>query len=202
MTKRRIHLESFEPDTPPDTPATQIELDAGAFEEERLAAFEKGYTAGWDDAIAAQESEGLRLRSDIAQNLQQLSFTFHEARQSVLMGLKPLLVEMAAKLLPTMARQTLAPIVAEQLSPIAETLSSAPISVVANPDSLGQIEDLLAERSALPLVFVAEPSLGEGQVYLKFAETETHIDLDEVINLISEAIQIYFTANQQESAHG
>ena len=200
MTRQRIELESFEPEEV--QPEAQIALDPRAFEEERLAAFEKGYTAGWDDAVAAQEAEGTRLRSELAQSLQELSFTYHEARQQILAALRPLLVEIAAKMLPAMARHSLAPMVAEQLAPLSEAVTSVPISVVANPAALPLIEDILASRSSLPLVFVGEPSLGEGQVYLKFAETETRIDLDGVIGLIAAAIDTYFSANQEEMAHG
>lgn len=202
MKKSRIKLECFEPEPNAAAAPAPLDIDHDAFEEERLAAFEKGYSAGWDDAVAAQEAEGARLRADIGQNLQELSFTYHEARQNVLMALKPLLSEMAAKLLPALARQSLAQMVAEQLFPLAESLSSVPITVVANPHSLPQIEEVMAQRSGLPLVFAAEPSLSEGQAYLKFAETETRIDLDEVIHLISAAIESYFTANQQEPVHG
>ncbi|MBZ4023654.1 hypothetical protein CKO11_14465 [Rhodobacter sp. TJ_12] len=202
MTRRGIQLESFEVD--PTPPEPQIEIDPRAFEEERLAAFEKGYTAGWDDAIAAQEAEGVKLRSELAQNLQELSFTYHEARQQVLGALRPLLVDIVAKMLPAMARQTLAQMVVEQLDPLSEQATSVPIAVVAHPASLPMIEDVMANRSSLPLVFQPEPSLGEGQVYLKFAETETRIDLDGVIGAIGKAIDTYFSANQdqEEAAHG
>lgn len=200
MTKRLIQLESFEVEVMAE--AKKLAIDHAEFEEARLAAFEKGYTAGWDDAIAAQEAEGAKLRADIGQNLQDLSFSYHEARLHVLSALKPLLFDMAAKLLPAMARVTLAQMVAEQLSPLAESLTSAPISVIANPRSLPVIQDVLSTQSGLPLVFVDEPSLGEGQVYLKFAETETRVDLDGVIGLITDAIQTYFSATQQELANG
>lgn len=200
MSNRLIQLESFESDGLAQ--AQDLQIDRNAFEEARLAAFEKGYTAGWDDAIAAQEAEGARLRADIGQNLQDLSFSYHEARQHVLSALKPLLVDMAAKMLPAMARATLAQMVAEQLTPLAESLTSSPISVIANPGSLPVVQEVLGAQSSLPLVFVGEASLGEGQVYLKFAETETRVDLDGVIGLITDAIHTYFSATQQEPAHG
>lgn len=199
MTKRQIQLESFEAGP---MPVEEIALAPSDFEEARLAAFEKGYSAGWDDAVEAQDVETARFRSDLGQNLQELSFSYHEARQHLLEALRPLLIDMAAKVLPAIARQTLGQFVAEQLTPLAESLTSAPITIVANPDSLPQIRDVLADRSSLPLVFAGEASLGEGQVYLKFAETETRIDLDGVIALITEAINTYFRANQQEHEHG
>ncbi|PTV95160.1 flagellar assembly protein FliH [Rhodobacter aestuarii] len=202
MTRRGIQLESFEVETAPQEP--QIEIDPRAFEEERLAAFEKGYTAGWDDAVAAQAAEGAKLRAELGQNLQELSFTYHEARQQILAALRPLLMGIATKMLPEMARQTLAHMVVEQLEPLSEQATTVPIAVVANPASLPMIEEVMADRASLPLIFQAEPTLGEGQVYLKFAETETRIDLDGVIGAIGAAIETYFSANQdpQEAAHG
>jgi len=38
-------------------------------EEERLASFEKGYQAGWDDAVKSQVADGRRITADLAQNL-------------------------------------------------------------------------------------------------------------------------------------
>jgi len=197
--KQRIKLESFEG---PERAESAIEIDPAAFEEARLVAFEKGYTAGWDDAIAAQDAETTRLRSDLGQNLQSLAFTYHEARQNVLEALRPLLIEMTAKVLPAMARDTLGQVVAEQLIPIADQVTVRPVTVVANPVSLPQIRDLLASERSLPLVFKAEPSLGECQVYLRFTETETRIDLDRVIAAIHEAVTTYFSAEKEEEAHG
>lgn len=197
--KQRIKLESFEPQGRVEG---AIEIDQAAFEEARLAAFEKGYSAGWDDAIAAQDAETTRLRSDLGQNLQSLSFTYHEARQNVLDALRPLLVEMAAKVLPALARDTLAQTVAEQLMPLADEITVRPVTVVASPVSLPQIRELLASERSLPLVFQAEPSLGECQVYLRFAKAETRVDLDRVIEAIGEAITTYFSVEKEEAAHG
>ena len=50
-------------------------------EEAKLAAFEKGYTAGWEDAVAAQDDEVAELRADLGRNLQALSFSYHEAQR-------------------------------------------------------------------------------------------------------------------------
>ncbi len=197
--KQRIKLESFEPQGRIEG---AIEIDQAAFEEARLAAFEKGYSAGWDDAIAAQDAETTRLRSDLGQNLQSLSFTYHEARQNVLDALRPLLVEMAAKVLPALARDTLAQTVAEQLMPLADEITVRPVTVVASPVSLPQIRELLASERSLPLVFQAEPSLGDCQVYLRFAKTETRVDLDRVVEAIGEAITTYFSVEKEEAAHG
>lgn len=197
--KKSVQLESFEQT---ERSENAFEIDHAAFEEARLVAFEKGYTAGWDDAIAAQDAETTRLRSDLGQNLQSLSFTYHEARQNVLEALRPLLLEMTAKVLPAMARDTLGHVVVEQLMPLADKLTVRPVTVVASPISLPQIRDLLSQERSIPLAFRAEPSLGECQVYLRFSETETRIDLDRVIAAIHDAITTYFSAEKEEATHG
>ncbi|WP_339109012.1 flagellar biosynthesis protein [Thioclava sp. GXIMD4216] len=192
---QRFELESFE--TTSRVPQS-VTIDHGELEEIKLAAFEKGYSAGWEDAVAAQNAEQARLRADLGQNLQALSFTFHEARQHVLDAMRPLLVDMTAKVLPVVARQTLAQTIAEQVMPLADGLADTPLTVVVNPNSIEQVQELLSQEKSLPLTFVAEETLGEGQVYLRFGGKETHIDLDGVIALIGDAIASYFGAVQKE----
>ncbi|OOY09168.1 hypothetical protein BMI89_09480 [Thioclava sp. F36-7] len=195
MMGQRLKLESFEPNS---AEAGEIALPPAELEEAKLAAFETGYQAGWDDAVAAQNAETARLHADLGRNLKALGFTYHEARQHMLDALQPLLVEICGKLLPELSRASLGPVVAEQLMPIAEDLCATPITVVGNPIALPQVQEALAPRADLPLVFAAEPSLGEGQVYLRFADTETRVDLDAVTAAISRAVTTYFTATAKE----
>ena len=77
--------------------------------------------------------------------------------------------------------------------------TAAPIRVVANPLSLPQIRALLEPVSTLPFQFVDEPSLSEGQVYLRMSGTETRIDLDGVTEAIGAAIEAYFRIETPES---
>lgn len=199
MTLRRLTLESFET---ADSASDRFEIDRIAFEDARLEAFEKGYTAGWDDAVAAQGEDIARFRSELGQNLQRMSFSYHDARQHVLEALRPLIIGMAAKVLPRAAQLALPHMIADELAPHAEALSAAPISIVANPKALPQIRAALSEQPSLPMIFAADPALGEGQVHLKYAETETKIDLDGVIDAIDAAITGYFNTDAQEPANG
>ena len=62
-------------------------------ETRRLAAFEEGYQAGWDDALHAHTQDRMRLTSDLAQNLLDMSFTYNEAYTHLFRELRPLLIE-------------------------------------------------------------------------------------------------------------
>lgn len=186
---RRVQLEVFEIS---DLTDDRVELGQAELEECRLAAFEQGYTAGWDDAVAAQDTEITRLRSDLGDNLRDLSFTYHEAHSHVLQSLEPLLGDMVAKVLPAIARQALAPMVLEELRPVARQLSDAPIEVVANAGNRCLLESLLVNDAPFPLTFTEEPSLGDGQVFLNFGRNERRVDLDGAIAAITAAVAGFF----------
>lgn len=189
-----LKLEVFEV---PDVSPQKVNVSAADFEEMRLAAFEKGYTAGWDDAVAAQDADGAKLRADLARNLEELSFTYAEARSHVLQAMEPLLRDMVAKVLPTIAQETLAPVVLETLRPLAEEMAGAAITVVVNPVNRHKVETMLSTGKTLPLTFVEEPSLGEGQVYLRMGDAESRIDLDGVIAAIGRAVAGFFAMQNE-----
>ena len=91
-------LEEF-PDKPvpvkradPDGPQSP-QGDSEEIETLKVSAYDSGYKAGWDDAAAAQASEQNQIGAELAKNLQDFSFTFHEARVQVMKSMQPLLLE-------------------------------------------------------------------------------------------------------------
>lgn len=166
--------------------------DGSALEDVRLAAYEQGYSAGWEDASAAQSSEQSRIRSDLARNIQALGFTFHEARLHMLKALAPLMQGIVCQLLPEVARTALAPTVLQTLMPLTEQIADAPVSLVLNPMARAPVEALLEQATSLPIKIVEEPSLSEGQAYLRLGDCETHIDLDRATADLTAAIRGFF----------
>lgn len=189
-----LRLEIFDTATAAD--GTQQPLvEQTVVEEAKVASFEQGYSAGWDDAVAAQQGDQNRIHADLARNLQSLSFSFQDARSHVLQSVRPLILEMANRLLPEVARETLAPMVLEALMPIADELSDAPLTLVLNPAVRPQVEALVSQATGLPMMIEEEPSLSEGQVYIRFGPAETKVDLDQVTADIAAAVRAFFNLN-------
>ena len=184
-----LRLEIFESDMRGSLPDTVV-LDTMALEEAKLGSYDAGYAAGWEDAAAAQSDEQSQIRADLARNLQSLGFSYQEARMHVLRSIEPLLQEMVGRLLPELARETLAPIVLEVLMPMAEKMADAPVTLVLNPAARAAVEMLLGQATGLPLTLIEEPSLGEGQVYLRMGGAETRVDL--AIAEITAAVRGFF----------
>jgi flagellar biosynthesis/type III secretory pathway protein FliH len=189
-----LRLEVF--DTTPDLDGSlQPLVEATSVEEAKVASFEQGYSAGWDDAVAAQQGDQSRIRADLARNLQTLSFTFQDARSHVLQSIRPLILEMVNRLLPEVAREALAPTVLDAVMPLADELSDAPLTLVLNPAVRVQVEDLLGQATGLPMVIEEEPTMPDGQVYIRFGGSETKVDLAQVTADIGIAVRAFFNLN-------
>ncbi|MFV2034622.1 MAG: flagellar biosynthesis protein [Halocynthiibacter sp.] len=166
-------------------------------EEQKLESFEKGYKAGWDDAAKAQRDDKSRISADFERNLQGLSFTFHEARAQMLKDLRPLLSDMVSKVLPGLVERNLPEIVVGNILEIARTNLDTQIELVVAPNNRQAIETLLGQQDQLPLQITSEPSLGDGQVYLRFADSEIQFDLHAVTDQIGHAIDDFYTLHEK-----
>lgn len=189
-----LRLEVFDL-APASDGSLQPLVEATVVEEAKVASFEQGYSAGWEDAVAAQNGDQNRIRADLARNLQSLAFTFQDARSHVLQSIRPLILEMVERLLPEVAREALAPTVLDALTPMAEELADAPLTLVLNPAVRGEVEDLVTRATGLPMVIEEEPSLPEGQVYIRFGPSETKVDLSQVTADIAAAVRAFFNLN-------
>lgn len=196
-----LKLEVFDDGAKPTKTQTVV-LDRVTLEDEKLAAYDSGYRAGWDDAVEAQAGDQSRLRADLARNLQTLGFTYHEARSHILKALEPLVLHIVGRLLPEIARESLGPVVLETLMPLAERLGDAPVTLVINPISRAAVEQILEQATGLPLLVEEEPTLSEGQVFLKLGAAEAQIDLDRATAEVSQAVRDFFALEGKDRPNG
>jgi flagellar biosynthesis/type III secretory pathway protein FliH len=171
-------------------------------EANRMAAYEQGYKAGWDDAAQTQSDDQSRIGADFERNLQDLGFTFHEAKSHVMKALEPLLIEIVSKVLPQLVSQTLGQTILEELMPFAEEMSDAPVQIVVAPSGRAAIEALIDTSLTIPLEIIEEHSLADGQVYLRMGELEKKIDMDGAIERIGHAIKSIYALNEEAMKHG
>ncbi|MBY6003851.1 ABC transporter ATP-binding protein [Salipiger bermudensis] len=176
--------------------------DESALEAAKLEGFDGGYRAGWDDAINAQSDDQLRIASDFAQNLQDLSFTYHEACRQVLNGISPLLEEVVAKLLPASLQETLGLHLAEQLRAMAAEIGRLDVVIAVAPGASTSVAPLIEMEFGFPLSLVEDPTLAEGQADIRFSESETQVDLGGLVQEVSEAVQAFVQDNRRKAAHG
>ncbi len=195
-----VLLEIFETDAraAPD----QIILDPIAFERERVSTFDKGYRAGWEEAQTTLAADAERSKADLAQHLQTLSFTYHEAQAHVLTALQPLLCHLVGQVLPQIARETLAPIVVETLIPLADRLGQVALMLRVHPSTLSTVQTLLEARISLPLTILPDATLGKGQVHLQLGPAEGEVNLDQTTTDIATAVHGFFDLHGKDVLYG
>ena len=182
-------LERFEP-WPED--GVELSISEVKFEEERLQAFERGYGAGWEDAEKAQAQEYGKFTSDFANNLRELSFTYHEAHGQMVKALEPLLAQIVTSVLPEIAGKSLGPQIVEILLGAAKAAGERSVEVVVGQGHAAVVEAHVPGDIGMPVRVIEEPSLGEGQAYLRFGDGEHQIDFDDVLAGVSRAVDAFF----------
>lgn len=207
MTNALFQLEEFSlaadtqagyPDKrPPRSAQSQSEI-----EEQKSAAYETGYAAGWDDSASSQTDLQTHVSAELAKNLQDFEFTFHEVRVQVMKSLEPLFHELVSKFLPAIAASATAPIAIEKLLSMSEVAVSSPLELVVSPNNRASVDTILSSIQAPPTAVSEDPALGGGQVVLRAGSTETHIDLDATIADIQNSIQAFYGSVTQEKHYG
>lgn len=171
-------------------------------EDELLASFEEGYKAGWDDAISAKSEEHAGVSAELARRLEDLSFTYHEAREAIISDLAPAVEKAIMAVLPDLARQAIGAMVVEQLHTIIRENSETPVVLSTAPDSFQPVIDVMPEKPQLPVEVVRDESLSDGQVRFEFAERERLLDMSEVLESVSEALSAFTHETRKEAQNG
>jgi len=181
-------------------PEAQVAADEVSLEDERLKSFETGYQAGWDDAVKAQTEDARRITADLAQNLQDLRFTYEEAYSAVMQALHPLLAQMTTTILPRLAHQSLVPRLTEMLHELARDQGRCSVEIAAAPDDMARLGHLLENEPDIGAALVEDDTLGPGQIYLRFGDAEREIDLSATLDGIDAAVAGFFDQHLQERA--
>jgi len=169
-------------------------------------AFEAGYKAGWDDAVAKNSDEADKLTADLSENLQQIAFDYHQARTTIVDGVKATLTSVFQKVLPYVAKQGLAPLIKDILAEHIEKGTQAPFVLRINPNDRTAIDTILPEISGMEIEIQDNSDLGPGQVLFELGGQEHSLDVDlivlEILTLTSEFFDGLTSTNQKEANHG
>lgn len=186
--------------TEPGQPAHSI--DPAELEGKRLEGYEAGYKAGWDDATRSMTQEAERVEAEFARNLEDLGFTFQEARSHVLSSLEPLLNAMVNVVLPKVVQDAIAQVVAEEIVPMAATAADNPIQVLVAPGIRGALEQLLESSTNVPFELIEQATLPEGQIYLRSPVSEKQIDMSGALERMRDAVGALYDINEKAFNHG
>ncbi len=196
----RLRLETFEILDAGEEPRLMLPED---IEDIRLAAYERGYGAGWEDAQTRAATLEHTRRAEAEAALERVSFSYTEACGQALAGLGPLFEAMFTTLLPAAIQRAVIPSVVEHLLPLARTALMRPLTLAVAP---GLAQEFRAAMSGLilpPFELVEDPALQPGQARIAVPETGevAQVDLDGVLSAMHAAFDRFHPAQTQEPTH-
>ncbi len=193
MIATLLSLEDF---SDPQNTSHEVQPNAENKHAQREA-FDEGYRDGWNDAVKEARSEESAVQNNIATALQELGFTYFEARQHIMGSFKPLLETMLKSVLPHASSASLVEFVQEELKNLAE-LVEPPIRILCAPENHDQLSALVATNGSTPIEVHAEETLAGSQIKLCYADGFTALDADAAIKRIEIAIADFFAPPQPE----
>lgn len=191
-----LRFEDFATPAPASGPASAAGADT---QELRLTAYEEGYKAGWDDASAAEAEARARISADFAKTLQEMSFSYHEARAHILDALAPLLRAMVERVMPRIAEAGFAQSVAAIAIARAEEEAGRPVALRVSPENRAALEALTEDSQGLPLSVVEDETLGPGQALIAGPGGEREIDIAGMLAAIQDALDDFLTTQDEEA---
>lgn len=186
---------------PEETEASKLMSEDG-LEDIRLASFEQGYTAGWDDAIRAQAEDQTRVTGVLGKNLEDLSFTYQEALVQMTSSVEPVFRSLVEAVLPEVMMQTVGLQLVEQLQEMTADRLDQPVVLVV-PVGTGKAISAAVQRNLAMQVEVREnASMEAGQVSLKVGSTEREVDTEKLLASLQESIESFFYSINEAKKYG
>ena len=176
-------------------------LDEDALEELRLAAFEQGHSAGWEDAIQAQDQSRGKAQAGLAKALEDMSFTYTEAATCMTLSLEPMFQSLMTTVLPETMDRGFAVRLAEQLVDLARDQIGQPMQVFVPEGRSTEVKEMLPQDLAAPTRVIEDPSLKEGQARLQVGTTQREVDCSALLTAIAGAFDAYVFEAKEALTH-
>ena len=177
-------------------------IDGERLEAEKLTAFDKGYAAGWDDATESHKAESTTAERALSARLEELSFTFHEARAHVMRALHPFLTGLVDRIVPQVLTETLGYRLNDALIALADGCPDPDIAVHTNPADAEAVAAHLADHARFPTQIVPDDTLMRGLIQMRLGASAVEIDLTAIETTLRDALAALDDLNKETLSHG
>lgn len=159
-----------------------------------------GLADGRTEGRIEAEARSDHLSGELAQQLQEMTFGYAEARGQVLASLRPLFALLVDSLLPAMAAEALGPWIVEALLHAARVDSAAPLVLALHPDRIAVVGACLPP--GFPATLRADPTLTPQAARMSLGPQETDLDLDACLAALREALSALLDETSRKVRHG
>ncbi len=177
-------------------------LSEDGIEDIRLASFEQGYTAGWDDAIRAQAKDQSRVTGELANSLEDFSFTYQEALKQMIGAVEPVFQTLLETVLPEAMMQTVGMQIVDECCEMARGQVDEPLLLLVPSGASPALKPAVQGNLPMSVEIVENDDLGPGQIRLKIGRKEREIDADHLMSKLHESVDAFFYSLTEETRRG
>lgn len=163
------------------------------------------YAAGYADGLAAGEAAARAeigvLNDQFVQSVQDINFTFAEARGQVLASITPLIETIIAQVLPHCVQSGFAGQLAQLLIDAAHQDAARPLSLHVHPDcydAMLSLSHILPKECSVE----ADSGLAPHAAWIAQSNGEMSLDMDQLLTVISERLSILTIPEERDQMHG
>ena len=171
-------------------------------EEQKLVSFESGYTAGWDDAVGAQERETTKISATLASSLEDMSFTYHEAQNQLIESLDPMFKVLTSAILPDAMAASFGHHIVDQLTSMAKGQTNQPMVISVSPGEGAAVRAVLTQSFSVEVKVKEVAELAPGQAYLRIGDIEREINSAALLDSISESVDAFSFQVKEDAKYG
>ncbi|KAE9630797.1 ABC transporter ATP-binding protein [Parasedimentitalea maritima] len=171
-------------------------------EEEKLVSFENGYTAGWDDAVGAQDSETTKISATLANSLEDMSFTFHEAQSQLIESLDPMLKVLTSAILPDAMAASFGHHIVDQLTDMAKGQTTQPLVISVAAGEAAGVRSALNQNFSVEVKVREAADLAPGQAYLRVGNLEREINSAALLDSIRDSVDAFSYQVKEDANYG
>lgn len=181
-------------------PATMVSDEL--HEEQKLVSFENGYTAGWDDAVGAQESETSKISVTLANSLEDMSFTYHEAQNQLIESLDPMFKVLTSAILPDALAASFGHHIVDQLTDMAKDQTGQPLVITVAAGEAGGVRSALTQTFSVEVKVREDTELSPGQAYLRVGNLEREINSAALLESIRDSVDAFSYQVKEDANYG
>ena len=153
------------------------------------AAYDKGYSSGWDDATAAAARRDDAVTADLERAIQDMGFTYHEAVGQVRAEFHRFVRNLMDSFLPSLAAQGLRETLRARIEEMAEPAEGIRVELLVPPRFAEIFAPLARDEGVFPITVLPEPSLSDAQAFARIGRVEWSVDFTALLDDLETAMR-------------
>ena len=161
-----------------------------------------GYGAGFAAGHAAARQEAASLETEFIKALDDIAFSYAEARRAVLQDLTPLFETIVERLCPLAAGDVFRAHALKALADAADADTDGPLCLYAHPEDTEALRGILNTGTVTHIDLIPDHTFPRHRLHIATAKAASTLDVTELLTSLETVLRSLVDINESEREHG